>query len=288
MPASLLRLPPATTRLASLARSSLTRVAASSTSIAIALSRAFALSRVPFRALGARSAPPTPSAVSSPSRPRRARRRASLTDRRVRLRDARRRRHGRRRRRRRRRGRARHRRGRRERRALRRELPAQSEFNLSSRLALAQASHSARGARFPRARRGARHRRVRDREGATSSPSRWDPFGFGCRWMDQNRARARYRARTAPREESLEAIARRPRSPFASPRVETRRVEVSREDNAKRHSSPRAQIHLSTRANPSLDPFARGDDARRSTCACATRCRSKPRSPSAPDARKVR
>ena len=39
-------------RLASLARSSLTRVAASSTSIAIALSRAFALSRVPFRALG--------------------------------------------------------------------------------------------------------------------------------------------------------------------------------------------------------------------------------------------
>ena len=74
-----------------------------------------------------------------PSRPRRARRRASLTDRRVRLRDARRRRHGRRRRRRRRRGRARHRRGRRERRALRRELPKlQSEFNLSSRLALAQ------------------------------------------------------------------------------------------------------------------------------------------------------
>ena len=39
-------------RLASLARSSLTRVAASSTSIAIALSRALALSHVPFRALG--------------------------------------------------------------------------------------------------------------------------------------------------------------------------------------------------------------------------------------------
>ena len=39
-------------RLASLARSSLTRVAASSTSIAIALSRSLALSHVPFRALG--------------------------------------------------------------------------------------------------------------------------------------------------------------------------------------------------------------------------------------------
>jgi hypothetical protein len=82
--------------------------------------------------------------------------------------------------------------------------------------------------------------------------------------LNESNARARPSSNGAAREESLEAIARRRRSPFASPRVE-----VSREDEcettliAARANSRRARIHLSTRV--SLDPFARGDDARRST-----------------------
>ena len=176
------RLPPATTPSRLPRAFLLTRVAASSTSIAIALSRALALSHVPFRALGRAVGTLRRRRFRPTSRPRRARRRASLTDRRVRLRDARRRRHGRRRRRRRRRGRARHRRGRRERRALRRELPKlQSEFNLSSRLALAQSLALGAKARVFLERDAERVFGAFAIARATSSPSRWDPSEFRCR-----------------------------------------------------------------------------------------------------------
>lgn len=64
--------------------------------------------------------------------------------------------------------------------------------------------------------------------------------------MNESNARARPSSNGAAREESLEAIAQRPRSPFASPRVETRRVEVSREDECE-------TTLIAARANPSLD-----------------------------------